>query len=235
MEDKFIQVVHEDENVIVVDKPATLPVHPCGSYFFNSLFHILSEQDPSLKGRLHTVHRLDRLTSGLTIIAKSTTVAKSLAACITARDDCRKVYIARVLGKFPLRGPKDKLINEETGNALKPPLTVGESQCNTKNCSETSGTESITAYWIMNGEGTIQKKATLLDVFQCRLDVSKLQNDGNAKDVLWLNLSCPCEIIDHKNGVCQAGSGKEAQTSFAVVRYDERTDSTVVICKPLTG
>lgn len=101
----LVKVIHEDESVIVVDKPSTLPIHPCGGYNYNSLFHILSAQEPSLKGKLHTVHRLDRLTSGLTIVAKSSGVAQSLGKCIMDRSNCHKFYLARVKGKFPLSAP----------------------------------------------------------------------------------------------------------------------------------
>ena len=38
-----------------------------------------------------------------------------------------------------------------------------------------------------------------------------------------------------ENLKCKAGNGKAAQTSFAVVGYDEETDSTVVLAKPMTG
>lgn len=57
----WIKVLFEDGNVIVVDKPATLPIHPCGAYYYNSLFHILSAQRPDLRGMLHTVHRLGKV------------------------------------------------------------------------------------------------------------------------------------------------------------------------------
>jgi tRNA pseudouridine synthase 9 len=90
----WIKVVHEDDNVIAVDKPSTMPIHPCGGYNFNSLFHILAEQSPALKDNLYTIHRLDRLTSGLTLIAKSPAVAATYSKCISDRT-CEKVRQAR--------------------------------------------------------------------------------------------------------------------------------------------
>ena len=75
-----VQIVYEDDSVLIVDKPATLPIHPCGGYNYNSLFEILSHWKPESygSGKLFTVHRLDRLTSVLVVIAKSSNVARSL-------------------------------------------------------------------------------------------------------------------------------------------------------------
>jgi len=117
-------ITYETEEVLVVNKPSTIPVHPCGSYHYNSLFHILSKLHPSLKNKLYTVHRLDRLTSGLTLIAKSSAVAKRLGESIMAKKNSyggctagdkaiitatTKVYLARVKGKFPLDLDKAKI------------------------------------------------------------------------------------------------------------------------------
>ena len=99
-----INIVYEDDRILAVDKPATLPIHPCGGYNFNSLFEILSHWKPDKygHGKLFTIHRLDRLTSGLVVIAKSSAIARDLSKCISERDGCEKIYLARVMGKFPL-------------------------------------------------------------------------------------------------------------------------------------
>lgn len=94
-------IVHEDDSLLVLDKPATLPIHPCGGYNFNSLFEILSHWKQDF-GRLFTVHRLDRLTPGLVLIAKTSALARSLGKCIMDRDGCEKIYLSRVKGHFPL-------------------------------------------------------------------------------------------------------------------------------------
>jgi len=51
-------ILHEDENFIAVNKPSSLPVHPCGNFCFNTL-HKLLELEMGYKN-LNTVHRLDR-------------------------------------------------------------------------------------------------------------------------------------------------------------------------------
>ena len=52
-----IDIIHEDESLLVVDKPSTLPIHPCGAYHYNSLFEILSHWKPTCygPGKLYTV------------------------------------------------------------------------------------------------------------------------------------------------------------------------------------
>jgi 23S rRNA-/tRNA-specific pseudouridylate synthase len=225
----YIHIVHEDGNIIVVDKPSTLPVHPCGGYNLNSLFNILADQCPELKDNLFTVHRLDRLTSGLTIIAKNTETAKILGKCITDRDNCHKVYLARVKGKFPLQAPSASRLTIEKSTVF--PLN-GEWFCPEN--EDKHGT-AATCFWMSDKSGKADAEKSLTDVFENRTDISKLREDGTADDSLWLNLSVPVEIIDPKKGVCKAGNGKVAQTAFTVVGYDEETDSTLVLAKPMTG
>ena len=234
---EMVKVVHHDEQIIVVDKPSTLPVHPCGGYNFNSLFHILATQDPSLEGKLYTVHRLDRLTSGLTIVAKTTQVAQVLGKCISDRENCNKIYLARVKGQFPKLAPQaDKLKFDADVDVNVAPFLNGETHPGMDGSFSTKD-KSSKGYWITDVKNRIIDSATLDDVFDSRLDISNLGKDGNISGqmVSWLHLACPCEIICHKNGVCKAGSGKPAQTAFAVIGYDSKTDSTIVLAKPSTG
>ncbi|GIY36541.1 RNA pseudouridylate synthase domain-containing protein 2 [Caerostris extrusa] len=64
-----IEVIFEDDDVLVINKPASMPVHPCGLYRYNSAIFVAEHQ---LKLKiLHVIHRLDRLTSGVIIFAKN--------------------------------------------------------------------------------------------------------------------------------------------------------------------
>ena len=96
-----------------------MPVHPCGGYSVQSLMSILEKhykdkyKDDSTKvNKLYTIHRLDRLTSGLVIIGKSSSVAQSYSKCIMNRS-CQKIYLARVAGKFPLNYKKLKTLTSK--------------------------------------------------------------------------------------------------------------------------
>jgi tRNA pseudouridine32 synthase len=70
---------------LVVSKPPSMPTHACGSYRHNSLHSVLRHMRPDIE-QLNIVHRLDRLTSGIVILAKTAAKAKELALCIGAFD-----------------------------------------------------------------------------------------------------------------------------------------------------
>ncbi|XP_060118214.1 pseudouridylate synthase RPUSD2 [Heteronotia binoei] len=93
-----IEFLEENEEVVVVDKPSSLPVHPCGRFRHNSVIFILGKEH-NLK-ELHTIHRLDRLTSGVLMFAKSAEVSKRIDEQIRERQ-LEKEYVCRVLGEFP--------------------------------------------------------------------------------------------------------------------------------------
>merc|ERR1711892_19121 len=96
--DHRIKILHEDDDWVVVDKPGSIPVHPCGRYRHNSITFILGKEH-GLK-TIHTVHRLDRLTSGVLMFSKSAAKAREMEQVIKARE-VEKEYVCRVVGEFP--------------------------------------------------------------------------------------------------------------------------------------
>lgn len=94
-----IEVVAETDGLVAVNKPATVPVHPGGVYRHNSVIKLLQRQrgDPT---PLLTVHRLDRLTSGLLVLAKTRAAAHQLSKNMQG-GRLSKRYLARVRGRFP--------------------------------------------------------------------------------------------------------------------------------------
>ncbi|CAE7773263.1 RPUSD2 [Symbiodinium pilosum] len=95
-----IKVVADTKELLVVSKPSSLPIHPCGSYRFNSLIAILRNQGTvEAHAPLHTTHRLDRLTSGLVLLARTKEAARRVGAWFAA-NQIRKTYMARVQGCF---------------------------------------------------------------------------------------------------------------------------------------
>jgi tRNA pseudouridine32 synthase len=97
---KPIGIVHEDDDMIVVDKPAGVPVHPAGRYHYNSVTQILKAQRDAPEWVPMPCNRLDRLTSGIMFIGKHREAADNLTRQIKART-VRKEYVARVVGEFP--------------------------------------------------------------------------------------------------------------------------------------
>jgi len=99
--DITLRVVYEDDDLAVIDKPAGLVVHPAPGHWDDTLVNALVARGTTLaggaEGRPGIVHRLDRETSGLIIIAKTDVAHRRLAAMIAARRVAR-VYAALVWG-----------------------------------------------------------------------------------------------------------------------------------------
>ncbi|KAF2264735.1 pseudouridine synthase [Lojkania enalia] len=94
-----IGIVHEDDDLIVIDKPAGMPVHPAGRYHFNSIIEVIrADRDPNFNPL--PCNRLDRLTSGIMFIGKHRQAAEDMSAQIRGRT-VKKEYICRVVGEFP--------------------------------------------------------------------------------------------------------------------------------------
>ena len=114
-----LAVVHEDADVIVVDKPAGMAVHPGPGHAGATLVNALLAHCPDLAGiegslRPGIVHRLDKDTSGLLVAAKNDTAQLGLAAQMAERT-ARKEYLALVQGSPPPSGTIDAPIGRHPG------------------------------------------------------------------------------------------------------------------------
>ncbi|KAL7718859.1 RNA pseudouridylate synthase [Entamoeba marina] len=87
-----LPIIYEDNNVIVVNKPSGTPTHPGGKYLHNSASLFLKKE---YGYQLFVVHRLDRLTSGVLIFAKSSIIANEIQQSL---KKAHKTYICRVIG-----------------------------------------------------------------------------------------------------------------------------------------
>ena len=94
-----IGVVSETDSMIVIDKPAGVPVHPAGRYNYNSVVEIMRAERHYAFNPL-PCNRLDRLTSGVMFIGKTKTEAEVISQKLRGRT-VRKEYVARVKGRFP--------------------------------------------------------------------------------------------------------------------------------------
>jgi len=90
-----IRILHEDEAIIVIDKPAPLPMHPSGRFSRNSLQSILNTVYAPEKPR--PAHRLDANTTGLVTCCRTRHFAKLLQPQFE-RGEVEKVYLVRVQG-----------------------------------------------------------------------------------------------------------------------------------------
>jgi 23S rRNA pseudouridine1911/1915/1917 synthase len=98
-----LSIVYEDEHLLVVDKPAGMVVHPARGHSEGTLAQLLSGVAAGgEEQRAGIVHRLDRDTSGLLIVAKSEQAHARLQAALAARQITRE-YRALVEGRPPSR------------------------------------------------------------------------------------------------------------------------------------
>ena len=100
-------VLYEDEAVLVIDKPAGLPMHTTAKFWRNTLVAVLRERYPGQHTEI--CHRIDRETSGVMLIARSSAAAALLKGAF-ARRRISKRYLALCKGAPPDEGVIDQPI-----------------------------------------------------------------------------------------------------------------------------
>jgi UPF0176 protein len=93
--DASIKLLHEDEYLVVVDKPAPLPVHPSGRFNRNTLTHIVGQA--YYPEKLRAAHRLDANTTGVVVLCRKYGGSRYVQPQF-AQQTVEKVYLARVQG-----------------------------------------------------------------------------------------------------------------------------------------
>ncbi len=118
-EDAPLAIRHEDEHVIVLNKPAGVVVHPGAGVSTGTLVHALLHHAPEMagvggEGRPGIVHRLDKDTSGLMVVAKTEVAYQALVEALRVRK-VRRVYQTLVWGDpGPDEGYMDMPIGRDT-------------------------------------------------------------------------------------------------------------------------
>merc|ERR1712168_16640 len=124
-----IEFLRNDDQMVVINKPPTIPVHPCGRYRHNSIVFILGKEH-DLHG-LHTIHRIDRLTSGVLMFSKTVSKAKEIDDQLHKKQSIEKEYLARVVGEFPA----EETIVDEPVTTASHKIGVCHVQAEGKQCS----------------------------------------------------------------------------------------------------
>lgn len=136
-EDIKLDIVYEDEHILVINKPANLVVHPgAGNQsgtILNALLHHYPEID--LVPRAGIVHRLDKDTTGLMVVAKTVPAQTQLVADMQAREVTRE-YEAVCLGRLTAGGTVDKPIGRHATKRTSMAVTA-------------MGRESVTHYRVI--------------------------------------------------------------------------------------
>ncbi len=115
-----LDVVHEDADLLVLNKPAGLVVHPGAGNPAGTLLNALLHREPRLAElpRGGIVHRLDKDTSGLMVVAKSL-VAHTALVEMLSRHEVERQYEAVVLGTLVAGGTVDAPIGRHLGDRLR--------------------------------------------------------------------------------------------------------------------
>lgn len=119
-EDIALNVLYEDSEVIVLDKPAGLVVHPGAGNPAGTLVNALLHHDPGLSAlpRAGIVHRLDKDTSGAMVVARTLPAHTSLVEQLSARDVHRQ-YLAVVVGALVSGGTANAAIDRHPRDRLR--------------------------------------------------------------------------------------------------------------------
>ena len=114
-----LNIVYEDEDIIVINKPAGMPIHPSLNNYTNSMANALAwyYQQQNKPFIFRCSNRLDRDTSGLTVVAKHL-VSGNILSTMVANREFHREYLAIVRGSVaPLSGTIDAPIGR-TGNSI---------------------------------------------------------------------------------------------------------------------
>ncbi len=132
-----LNVVYEDDALLVIDKPAGLVVHPGAGNRDRTLQNALLHRDPALAAlpRAGIVHRLDKDTSGLLVVARTVAAHTALVRQLQARE-IERYYLAICTGVMTGGGSVDKPIGRHRTDRLR--MAVRE-----------DGRESLTHYRII--------------------------------------------------------------------------------------
>lgn len=160
-----LNIIHEDNDLIVIDKPAGLVVHPAAGNWQGTLVHaLLSHCGDSLSGiggvrRPGIVHRLDKQTSGLLVAAKSDRAHAVLAAQFAAHS-VQRSYLALVWGApSPAQGRIATQIGRSPSNRQKMAVRPH------------GGREAITNYETLKRFGPPLKP--IISLVRCRLETGR--------------------------------------------------------------
>jgi 23S rRNA pseudouridine1911/1915/1917 synthase len=153
-EDRPLDIVYEDEDLLVLDKPAGLVVHPAAGHTQGTLVHaLLAHCGKSLSGiggvaRPGIVHRIDKDVSGLLVIAKHDRVHQGLAGQFTVHS-VERLYEALVYGvPSPTEGVIDQPLGRHPTDRKRMAIVQG-------------GKRAVTRYRLLEAAGTLVSRLEL--------------------------------------------------------------------------
>ena len=151
-----LAIVHEDAHLLVLDKPAGLVVHPGAGNPSGTLLNALLHHEAKLAElpRAGIVHRLDKDTSGLMVVAKTLPAMTALVEMLS-RHDVERQYEAVVLGSMVSGGTVDAPIGRSMGDRLRQAVR-----------DEESGKHAVTHY-------RLRERFRAHSLIQCNLETGR--------------------------------------------------------------
>ena len=135
-----LDIVYEDEDIIVINKPAHMPIHPSLNHYENSLANALAyyyEVEQNKPFIFRCCNRLDKDTSGLTVIAKHMLSASILSKAVRERQ-FNRWYLAIVRGTLP-----------QTKGIIDAPISRVDDSIITRTVDFEKGEKAITHYEVV--------------------------------------------------------------------------------------
>ena len=149
-----LKIIYEDEALLIIDKPAGIPVHPSILHYTNSLSNGVKYYFDSinLKKKIRPVNRLDRNTSGIVIFAKNQYIQECLIHQMQTKE-FKKTYLAVVEGHL-----------KKLNGTIDAPITRKENSI-IERCVAENGEKSITHYKVLK-----QNFEKNYDIVECLLE-----------------------------------------------------------------
>ncbi|MBR4283978.1 MAG: RluA family pseudouridine synthase [Anaerotignum sp.] len=115
-----LDIVYEDEDVLVLNKPPKLPIHPTKGYEYHSLANgvVYYYEKQGIPFVFRSINRIDKDTTGLVIVAKNMLSGSILGEAMRNRE-IRRTYLAVTEGELPEKGTIDLSIGRREGSAVE--------------------------------------------------------------------------------------------------------------------
>lgn len=197
-EDIPLPILYEDEHLVIVNKPAGMVTHPAPGNYTGTLVNAILHHCPDLRGigdakRPGIVHRLDKGTSGIMVVAKTQKCHEGLVL-LFSKHDIDRVYQALCVGRgYAVAGKLEANIGRHPANRLK-------MAANVKN-----GRDAITHYKVLKEfEGCTHVECVLETgrTHQIRVHLATLMNASLLCDTTYGNVKqqltrIPKELAEH--------------------------------------
>ncbi len=162
-----LSIVFEDDDILVINKPVGLVVHPAPGHFTGTLVNALLYHCPNLSGiggvaRPGIVHRLDQDTSGILIVAKSEKAMQVLTKEFSDHKSIKKTY-KTIVHRCPERieGRLECLIGRNPYDRKKMAIV------------KTNGKNAITNYKVIETFHPMKDKRVMVSLVECRIETGR--------------------------------------------------------------